>query len=457
MGLTQHKNSVATIREVVNFLLLRGNLGRTGAGVCPVRGHSNVKGDRTMGIWEKPPASFLDALRAEFDFEPPRKHGFDVVNTIRAMRDGRVKVFVALGGNFAGATPDTAVTADAIQRCRLTVQVSTKLNRSHAITGVAALILPTLGRTEIDDQPGGPQFVTVEDSMSAVHPSIGRLRPASPHLRSEVRIVCELASQTLGGRTSVPWLDFAADYGSIRERIERVVPGCEEYRAGVAKPGGYVLAHPVRDHRSFTTVSGKANFTKNELAVLRVPPGRLLLQTIRSHDQYNTTIYGLEDRYRGVHGGRRVVFVSPHDLTGLGLSDGQYVDLVGEWEDGVQRRAPHFRVVSYPTARGCAAAYYPETNVLVPLDSTADMQHADVEVRRRAAGGEVVMTGGGDIWTLTVYRDDGTPEAQTFDTEEEARAAARQLELDGWAHGIPDNLTAPGGQTVWHRAHDAAG
>ncbi|HJV13597.1 MAG TPA: FdhF/YdeP family oxidoreductase [Propionibacteriaceae bacterium] len=375
MGLTQHKNSVATIREIVNFLMLRGNLGRPGAGVCPVRGHSNVQGDRTMGIWEKPPASWLDALRNEFGFEPPRHHGFDVVRTIQAMRKGRVKVFVCLGGNFAAATPDTEATISALRRCRLTVQVSTKLNRSHAVTGETALIIPTLGRTEVDEQPAGSQFVTVEDSMSVVHASRGTLPPASPALRSEVRIVCEMADRTLGDRVTVPWESLAADYSLIRERIERVVPGCQDYRMRVAHPGGFVLDHPVRDRREFPTASGKGNFTVNRLHVLQVPPGRLLLQTIRSHDQFNTTIYGLEDKYRGIKGGRRVVFVSPEDLTTLGLVDGQPVDLISEWHDGAERRATEFRIVAYPTARGCAAAYYPETNVLVPLDSTADVSN----------------------------------------------------------------------------------
>jgi formate dehydrogenase major subunit len=375
MGLTQHKNSVATIREIVNFLMLRGNLGRPGAGVCPVRGHSNVQGDRTMGIWEKPTASWLDALRDEFGFNPPRRHGFDVVHTIQAMRDGHVKVFVCLGGNFAAATPDTEATISALRKCRLTVQVSTKLNRSHAVTGETALILPTLGRTEVDEQPAGPQFVTVEDSMSVVHASRGTLRPASPALRSEVRIVCEMARCTLGDRVMVPWESLAADYSLIRERIERVVPGCHDYRVRVASPGGFVLDHPVRDRREFPTATGKGNFTVNRLHVLRVPPGRLLLQTIRSHDQFNTTIYGLEDKYRGIKGGRRVVFVSPEDLANLGLLDGQQVDLISEWHDGAERRATEFRIVAYPTARGCAAAYYPETNVLVPLDSTADISN----------------------------------------------------------------------------------
>ncbi len=375
MGLTQHKNAVATIREIVNFLLLRGNMGRPGAGVCPVRGHSNVQGDRTMGIWERPSAAWLDAISDEFGFEPPRHHGYDVVRSIAAMRDGHADVFMALGGNFVSAAPDTDVTKAALRRCRLTVQVSTKLNRSHAVTGREALILPTLGRTEIDRQPGGTQFVTVEDSMSVVHASRGRLEPASPQLRSEVRIVCELATRTLGERAAVPWDQFAADYGLIRERIEHVVPDCERYRERVGVPGGFVLAHNVRDRRRFDTTTGKANFTVNELTVLRPPPGRLILQTVRSHDQFNTTIYGLDDRYRGIEGGRHVVFVSPPDLAELGLVDGQYVDVVSEWADGIGRRATGFRIVSYPTARGCAAAYYPETNVLVPLESTADMSN----------------------------------------------------------------------------------
>jgi molybdopterin-dependent oxidoreductase alpha subunit len=375
MGLTQHKNAVATIREIVNFLLLRGNMGRPGAGVCPVRGHSNVQGDRTMGIWERPSTAWLDAIRDEFGFEPPRRHGHDVVRSIAAMRDGAVDVFMAVGGNFVSAAPDTEVTKAALRRCRLTVQVSTKLNRSHAVTGREALILPTLGRSELDRQPTGPQFVTVEDSMSVVHASRGRLPLASPHLRSEVRIVCELAARVLGDAVSVPWAEFAADYDLVRERIERVVPDCAGYRERAAAAGGFTLAHNVRDRRQFDTATGKANFTVNELAVLRPPPGRLILQTVRSHDQFNTTIYRLDDRYRGITGGRHVVFVSPPDLAELGLADGQYVDLVSEWPDGIDRRAAGFRIVSYPTARGCAAAYYPETNVLVPLESTAEMSN----------------------------------------------------------------------------------
>ncbi|WP_435829585.1 FdhF/YdeP family oxidoreductase [Nonomuraea muscovyensis] len=365
MGLTQHRNSVATIREVVNFLLLRGNVGRPGAGVCPVRGHSNVQGDRTMGIYEKPSAAFLDALGEEFGFEPPRRHGLDTVEAIRAMRDGGVKVFFGMGGNFVRATPDSAVTEAALRRTRLTVQVSTKLNRSHAVCGEEALILPALGRTERD--PGG--YVTVEDSMGLVHASRGRLKPASPHLLPEVAIVCRLARAVFGDDPHVPWAEFEHDYGAIRDRIERVIPGFEDFNARA--PGGFALPNAPRDERRFPTATGRANFTVNELEVLSVPPGRLLLQTVRSHDQYNTTVYGLDDRYRGVKAGRRVVFVHPDDLAERGLADGEVVDLVSEWPDG-ERTAEGFRVISYPTARGCCAAYFPETNVLVPLDSVAE-------------------------------------------------------------------------------------
>ncbi|MFE1151151.1 FdhF/YdeP family oxidoreductase [Streptomyces albidoflavus] len=372
MGLTQHKHSVPTIREVVNFLLLRGNIGRPGAGVCPVRGHSNVQGDRTMGIFERPAPAFLDALEREFGFTPPRHHGYDVVRAIRALRDGEAKVFLAMGGNFVAASPDTEVTEAAMRRARLTVHVSTKLNRSHAVTGAHALILPTLGRTERDVQAGGEQFVTVEDSMGMVHASRGRLEPAGPALLSETAIVCRLARAVLGEASATPWEEFEGEYALIRDRISRVVPGFEAFNARVADPAGFALPHAPRDERRFPTPSGKAHFTAAPVEHPHLPEGRLLLQTLRSHDQYNTTIYGLDDRYRGIRGGRRVVLVHPDDARELGFADGAYADLVGEWKDGVERRAPGFRVVHYPTARGCAAAYYPETNVLVPLDSTAD-------------------------------------------------------------------------------------
>ncbi|MEU9096224.1 FdhF/YdeP family oxidoreductase [Streptomyces sp. NPDC048361] len=375
MGLTQHKHSVPTIREVVNFLLLRGNIGRTGAGVCPVRGHSNVQGDRTMGIFERPAPALLDALEKEFGFAPPRHHGYDVVRSIEALRDGKAKVFFAMGGNFVSATPDTDVTEAAMRQASLTVHVSTKLNRSHAVTGRRALILPTLGRTDKDVQKSGRQFVTVEDSMGMVHASRGNLTPASRHLLSEPAIVARMARATLGATSVIDWAEFEHDYATIRDRIARVVPGFEDFNTKVAHPGGFQLPHAPRDERRFPTATGKANFTAAPVEFPELPEGRLLLQTLRSHDQYNTTIYGLDDRYRGIKGGRRVVLVNPADAAELGLADGTYTDLVSEWKDGVERRAPGFRVVHYPTARGCAAAYYPETNVLVPLGSTADVSN----------------------------------------------------------------------------------
>ncbi len=331
MGLTQHKHAVPTIKDVVNLLLLRGDIGRPGSGVCPVRGHSNVQGDRTMGIFERPPAALLDALRDEFGFEPPREHGLDVVRAIRALRDGDAKVFFAMGGNFVAATPDTAVTEDAMRRARLTVHVSTKLNRSHCVTGARALILPTLGRTERDRQAGGEQFVTVEDSMGMVHASRGRLTPASPKLLSEPAIIARLAHRVLGDGSRVPWTDLAADYSRVRDRIARVIPGFHDFNDRVARPGGFALPHAPRDERRFPTATGKAHFTAEPVTWPRVPEGRLLLQTLRSHDQYNTTIYGLDDRYRGIKNGRRVVLVHPDDATAAGLPDGSYADLTSEW------------------------------------------------------------------------------------------------------------------------------
>jgi len=370
MGLTQHRNSVATIREIVNFLLLRGMIGRRGAGLCPVRGHSNVQGDRTMGIWERPTPEFLDRMQDALGFPMPRAEGVDVVNAIRGMRDGRIKVFMALGGNFLSASPDTAVTARALGNCRLTVHVATKLNRSHLTPGHQALLLPTLGRTERDMRGGREQVVTVEDSMSVVHASRGRLEPASEHLRSEVAIVCELADRVLGNRVGLDWRGLADDYDAIRDLIERAIPGFENFNA--RRDAGFVLPNEPRDHRRFVTPSGRARLTVNELEPLRVPEGRLLLQTLRSHDQYNTTIYGLNDRYRGIRAGRRVVMVNAADLEQLGLRHGHEVDLVSEAPDGSTRRADRFRVVAYDTPRGCAAAYYPETNALVALDSVAE-------------------------------------------------------------------------------------
>ncbi|MBM7519024.1 FdhF/YdeP family oxidoreductase [Nocardioides nitrophenolicus] len=374
MGLTQHRHGVPTIRELVSFLLLRGNLGRPGAGVCPVRGHSNVQGDRTMGIWERVPDSFLDALGREFSFDPPRHHGYDSVAGVRAMRDGKARVFVGVAGNFVRAMSDSEVTEAALRSCSLTVQISTKLNRSHTVCGETALILPTLGRSDRDVQATGEQFVTVEDSMSEVHQSRGRLDPASPDLLSEVAIIGRLARRTLGEGGAIPWEDFEADYALVRDRIARVVPGFEDFNARVAVPGGFRLPNPVNEGR-FPTPSGKAVFVRNALDHLAAPPGHLVLQSLRSHDQWNTIPYAMNDRYRGIHDARRIVMVNPDDLAELGLADRDLVDIVSIWTDGSERRAEGFRVVAYPAARGSAASYYPETNVLVPLDSVAEVSN----------------------------------------------------------------------------------
>ena len=381
MGLTQHRHAVPMISEIANLLLMRGMIGKPGAGLCPVRGHSNVQGDRTMGIWEKMPEEFLAALDAHFGIDSPRKHGVDTVDAIRAMRDRRAKVFMGMGGNFATATPDTAVTEAALRNCSLTVQVSTKLNRSHVVHGRTALILPSLGRTDRDIQNGAKQQVSVEDSMSMVHLSRGSLHPPSDQVRSEVAIVCQLARTLLGPDHPVPWERFNGDYDTIRDAIAAVVPGCDDYNAKVRAPDGFQLPHGPRDSREFPTSTGKANFVANPLEWVPVPEGRLILQTLRSHDQYNTTIYGLDDRYRGVKGGRRVVFVNPADIERFGLHDGDRVDLVSEFtSDGEmqERRAKDFMVVAYSTPVGNAAAYYPETNSLVALDHVAEKSNTPV-------------------------------------------------------------------------------
>ncbi|UZJ23814.1 FdhF/YdeP family oxidoreductase [Rhodococcus antarcticus] len=382
MGLTQQKDAVATIEEAVNLLLLRGMMGKPGAGVCPVRGHSNVQGDRTMGIWEKMPDEFLDALDTEFRITSPREHGVDTVDAIRAMRDGAARVFVGMGGNFAHATSDTAVCEAALQGCSLTVQISTKLNRSHVVPGRTAIILPTLGRTERDVQASGKQKVSVEDSMSMVHLSRGGLEPASEYLRSEVSIVCRMALATLGEDHVVPWRTFEGDYDTIRDSVSRVITGFDDFNTRVRQPDGFLLPHPPRDSRSFPTTTGKANFATNPLTWLPTPEGRVILQTLRSHDQYNTTIYGLDDRYRGVKNARKVIFMNPADIASLGLVDEAAVNLVSEWTlaDGTveERRADGFRVVSYSTPQGNAAAYYPETNPLIPLDHVATTSNTPV-------------------------------------------------------------------------------
>lgn len=378
MGLTQQKNAVATLKEVINLLLLRGNIGKPGAGASPVRGHSNVQGDRTMGIWEQMSDTFLDALQAEFGFDPPRKHGVDALHTVRGLQRGDIKVFIALGGNFVSAISDTAAAEAAMQGTQLTVQISTKLNRSHVITGAEALILPTLGRTEVDLQESGPQFLSVEDSVCAVHATHGSVPPVAPGILSEVAIVARLAAATLGDGLGIDWTAFEGDYDLIRDRISRVVPGFETFNEDVRRKGGFILPNGPRDERRFDTTTGKAMITVNALESIHRPAGRLILQTLRSHDQFNTTIYSLNDRYRGIKNGRDVLFVNPADLTELGLVDGQRVDIFSEWLDEPDRVLRNFRIVSYPTARGCAAAYYPEANVLVPLASASTHSNTPV-------------------------------------------------------------------------------
>ena len=370
MGLTQHKNSVETIQAVMNFLFLGGHIGRPGAGPCPVRGHSNVQGDRTMGIWERMSDGFLDRLGKEFVFEPPRAHGADTVETIQAMSSGKIKVFIGLGGNFLSATPDTNFTARALATCRLTAHVSTKLNRAHLITGRTALILPCLGRTEIDRRACGEQFVTVEDSMGIVSSSRGHLEPASPELLSETAIVAGLAEATLGTRSTVDWPGLAGNYDRIREHIERVIPGFENFNSRV-REGVFYLPNAVRDERRFANDVGKAKFTSHTIPPDPLAPGQFLMMTMRSHDQFNTTIYGLDDRYRGIFNGRRVVFLNPDDIAEAGFMQGQLVDLTSHFE-GLERTAPRFQVAPYPIPRRCAATYYPEANVLVPINSVAD-------------------------------------------------------------------------------------
>ena len=371
MGITQHRRAVDTIKEIMNLLFLRGNIGRPGAGASPIRGHSNVQGDRTMGVWEQMPDSFLDALGKEFNFDPPRDHGVDSVHGIRALDEGKIKVWMGLGGNLLGAISDTNLAESAMRKTKLSVQLSTKLNRSHVVTGEEALILPVLGRTEVDMQASGPQYVTVEDSVCAVHASHGQIAPISAEVRSETAIVGGIAHATLGERYGIDWLAMVDNYDVVRDHISRVVPGCESYNEKTRRKEGFILPNGPRDERRFDTATGKARITVNELEPVECPPGRLLLQTVRSHDQFNTTIYSLNDRYRGIKDGRSVIFVHPDDLAELGLEDGQTVDIFSEWKNEPDRVLRGFRTVAFPTALGCAAAYFPEANVLVPLDNTA--------------------------------------------------------------------------------------
>jgi molybdopterin-dependent oxidoreductase alpha subunit len=362
MGITQHKNGVANVQEIANFLLLRGNMGRAGAGACPVRGHSNVQGDRTMGIWEQMPEAFHAKLDAEFHFTSPRAHGYDAVAAVHAMHEGKAKVFIGMGGNFLSAMADTEFVSEAMRKCNLTVHISTKPNRAHLVTGKTALILPCLGRTEKDRG----QFITVEDSMSMVHASHGHLDPASPYLLSEPQIVAGLAKATL----KEDWQPMIDNYDLIRDHIARVIPGFENFNEHVRKPSGFWLGNPA-GRREFHTPTGKAHFTIHPIPDHKLGPGQFLLMTIRSHDQYNTTIYGLDDRYRGIYNGRDVVFLNREDIAELGLAERQKVDITSHFE-GEQRIARGFAVVPYDIPRHCAAAYYPETNVLVPIRAQAD-------------------------------------------------------------------------------------
>ena len=365
MGITQHRDSVATIRDIVNFALVTGSIGRPGSGLCPIRGHSNVQGDRTMGVWSEPDPVLFDSISDTFGFDPPRVAGLDSVGSLEALRDGKARVVVSMGGNLARSLPDTETAERALAGCRLTVHISTHLNRSHLVPGELSLILPTFARTDVDQQAGGPQFVTIEDSFGTVHRSIGRLQPASEQLRSEVSIVVGIARR-LVPECGVPWDDYVADYRTIRADIARVIPGFERFEERVLQPGGFLLPHPPRDRRQFSTPSGKACFSVEALHPPYHQPGGLILQSLRSHDQFNTTIYGLDDRYRGVKGGRRVVFVNPEDLDRLGLDAGALVDIVAGSPER-ERIARAFRVVSYPTPPGCAAVYYPEANVLTRI------------------------------------------------------------------------------------------
>ena len=370
MGLTQHKNSVLTIREVVNLLLLKGSIGIEGGGTCPVRGHSNVQGDRTMGIYEKPPKVLLDNLQKVFDFDPPRKPGFDTVASIKAMAEGNAKVFIAMGGNFLSATPDTEFTAKALQNCNLTVQISTKLNRSHLIHGKIALILPTLGRTDIDLQTNGEQFVTVEDSMGVVHSSKGVLEPISEHLLSEPAIVAGIAKATLANK-NLDWDKLVANYDHIRDLIEKTIVGFDNYNVSVRQDGGFYLPNLPRE-RKFGTDSAKAKFSINKLETIQLLDNEYIMMTIRSHDQFNTTIYGLDDRYRGIYNERRIIMMNEKDIAEAKLEKYQVVNLFNH-HGGIERIAKKFTVVPYNIPRKCVATYFPEANVLVPIDSYADI------------------------------------------------------------------------------------
>ncbi len=378
MGVTQHENGVQNVREIVNLLLMRGAVGKAGAGPCPVRGHSNVQGDRTMGIWEKMPESFLAKLDNAFDIHSPRKEGYATVPAIKAMYNGKAKVFFGMGGNFVSATPDTDYTAEALRKCDLTVHVSTKLNRSHLVHGKEALILPTLGRSEMDVQSSGYQFVSTESSMGIVQNSKGVLAPKSDHLLSEVAIVGGMAHATLADRNDVQvdWQSFVDDYDLIRAKIEEVIPGFNRYNERVRDDKGFYLPNGVKV-RDFKTSTGKANFSINPRPVLELEKGAFRLTTLRAHDQYNTTLYGLDDRYRGIKNGREIILMNKSDMQEHGLKGGDCVD-VNSNHDGVVRTVSNFKVVPYDIPSRCLGAYFPEANPLVPIDLINPETHTPV-------------------------------------------------------------------------------
>jgi molybdopterin-dependent oxidoreductase alpha subunit len=368
MGITQHKNGVDNVQEIVNVLLLKGSIGKPGAGTCPVRGHSNVQGDRTMGIWEKPKESFLKALDERFQFTAPREHGYDVVEAIKAMNDKKLKVFIGLGGNFISATPDSQYTGEAMQKCELSVQISTKLNRGHLVTGKEAIILPCISRSETDTQKEGVQFVTVENSMGVVHKSTGSITPASKNLKSEPAIIAGIAKATLKN-SLINWDEMQHNYDTIRTHIEATIPGFENFNKKVRVSGGFSLPNGSRT-REFSTPNGKANFTVNPLPKETIKEGHFIMMTIRTHDQYNTTIYGMDDRYRGISNERRVILMNPSDMKKRGYKQQQIVNLTSHFNTEL-RKANNFKIVAYNIPEGCIASYFPETNVLVPLNNVA--------------------------------------------------------------------------------------
>jgi molybdopterin-dependent oxidoreductase alpha subunit len=373
MGLTQHRNGVSVIQEVVNLLLIGGHVGRKGAGFCPVRGHSNVQGDRTVGIWEAPSESFLDRMEMGLKVSLPRKHGYDVVKSIKAMDEDKVGIFFCMGGNFISATPDTRFTANALSKVDMVVQVSTKLNRSHAVTGKEALILPCLGRTELDIQKSGEQFVSVENSMGVVHMSKGNLKPASKHLRSEPWIISSLAEKTLDN-SPISWMEMIDSYDGIRDLMSDCLAGFEDYNFRVKQDNGFYLPNPPRDERKFDTNDGKAHFTTHKLPNLEVDEGHYVMMTLRSHDQYNTTIYGLDDRYRGIKGNRRILMMNSIDMLDRNWKTRQRIDITSHFE-GQTRVSQSWLVIPYDIPSGNIAAYFPEANELVPLNSTAELSN----------------------------------------------------------------------------------